>query len=329
MLASDPTARPQRLEDLLDGRLMSRLERLDVRTLKMFPGKLQGERRSKRRGQSAEFEDYRNYVAGDDLRFIDWNIYARLDRLFIKVLLEEEDLAVHLALDASASMNTGRPSKLLFASRLAAALGYTALVRNNRVGVSVFGRPGASMRRMDDVRGRHHVRRLGAFLLESVWEGRDRAAGDAGAMESVGRGAGLSDALSTIARTRVGKGVMIVLSDFLDPAGYGPGLRALAAAGGYDTYCLQVLSPGEMEPEREAEQGVAGDLRLTDIETGRAAEVTVTGAVLKRYKERLADYLSELGGFCTARDMTHAVLRSDRDVGEVVFGELRRLGMVG
>ena len=301
MLGSGGAKRPSKLEDLIDGRLMGRLDRLDVVSRKMFPGKLQGERRSKRRGQSVEFEDYRNYVAGDDLRFIDWNVYARLERLFVKIFLEEEDLAVHVALDASASMDTGTPNKLVFAARLAMAVGYVGLVRQNRVGMTVFGRPGRDdaarplgIDRLPDMRGRHNVRRLGSFVLDAVWGGRDSTAATGGPPAP---GGDFNTALRTIAKLRVGKGVMVVLSDFLVDEGYEAGLRTLAAAGGYDTYCVQVLSPGEVEPEKEAEGGITGDLRLTDIESGRGAEVTVTAPVIKRYKERLRAYCAGLGAF--------------------------------
>ena len=155
MLAGSVPDRPNKPEDLLDPALLVRLERVDIRSNKMFPGKLQGERRSKRRGQSVEFDDYRNYVPGDDLRFIDWNVYARLDRLFIKLFLEEEDLALHLILDASASMHAGSPSKARFAAQVALALGHIGLVNNNRVTASIFGAPGQSgVLRLPDVRGR-------------------------------------------------------------------------------------------------------------------------------------------------------------------------------
>lgn len=333
MLGEGSAKRPTKLEDLIDSRLMGRLDRLDVISRKMFPGKLQGERRSKRRGQSVEFEDYRNYVAGDDLRFIDWNVYARLERLFIKIFLEEEDLAVHLAIDASASMDTGSPNKLVFASRLAMALGYIGLVKQNRVGMTVFGRPGRDdvkrplgLDRLPDMRGRQNVQRLGAFLLDAVWGGRDSTTSTGGPPAP---GGDFNAALKTIAKLRVGKGVMVVLSDFLVDEGYQAGLRALAAAGGYDTYCLQILSPGEIEPEREGEGGIAGDLRLTDIETGKGAEVTVTAPVIKRYKERLREYCAELGAFCRAREMEQLVVRSDAEVETVVMETLRRRGLVG
>lgn len=333
MPATGGDRRPTKLEDLIESRLMGRLDRLDVRSRKMFPGRLQGERRSKRRGQSVEFEDYRNYVEGDDLRFIDWNVYARLERMFIKIFMEEEDLAVHIALDASASMDTGTPNKLTFAARLAMAIGYVGLVKQNRVGMTVFGRPGRDdavrplgIDRLPDMRGRHNVQRVGAFLLDGVWGGRDSTSSTGGPPAP---GGDFNTALRTIAKLRVGKGVMIVLSDFLVDEGYQAGLKALAAAGGYDTYCVQILSPGEIDPEKDADAGIAGDLRLTDIETGHGAELTVTAPVIRAYKQRLRAYCQGLETFCRARDMAHMVVRSDADMESVLLDTMRRRGLLG
>ena len=126
----------KKLTDLLDPVFMSRLDTLDVLSRKILQSKLQGERRSKRRGQSVEFADHRPYVAGDDLRFVDWNVYGRLEQLFLKLFLEEQDLTVHIVADASASMSVGEPSKELFIKKLTAALGYVSLVNNNRVTIS-------------------------------------------------------------------------------------------------------------------------------------------------------------------------------------------------
>ena len=127
--ATAKAAKPMRkLDDLLDSRLMAKLDGIDVMSRKIFAGKLQGERRSRRRGQSVEFADYRPYTPGDDLRFVDWNIYGRLDRLFLKMFLEEEDLSLVIAIDASASMRTGNPDAFDYARRVAMALGYVGLV---------------------------------------------------------------------------------------------------------------------------------------------------------------------------------------------------------
>jgi len=120
------TTSRKRLTDLLDPEFMNRLDSLDVLSRKILQGKLQGERRSKRRGQSVEFADHRPYVAGDDLRFVDWNIYGRLEQLFLKLFIEEQDLTVHVMADASASMTVGEPSKELFIKKLAAAWAMSA-----------------------------------------------------------------------------------------------------------------------------------------------------------------------------------------------------------
>ena len=138
------TKRPERVDDLIGNELMARIGQLDLVSRKIFSGKIQGERRSKRRGQSVEFADFRQYVHGDDLRFIDWNIFGRLDRLFLKIFLEEEDLSLVVAVDASASMDWGDPSKFVFAQRLAMALGYIGLVNHNRVTLAAFGGQGGA-----------------------------------------------------------------------------------------------------------------------------------------------------------------------------------------
>lgn len=325
MLVGSSRDKPARLDDLLDPRLAAKLDRLDLRTRKIFAGKLQGERRSKKRGQSVEFDDYRDYVPGDDLRHIDWNVYARFDRLFIKLFLEEEDLSLHVVLDASPSMDAGRPSKLLFGAKLAMAMAYIGLVGNNRVGMSIFG-AGPTMR-LADVRGKHHLPRVARFILDQAWP-ESRASNNQGNSATPNFG----EALTTIAKQRRGKGVMVVISDFLvDPSlgGYESGLRSLAAAGGFETTCIQVLSPGEISPERESEEGLAGDLRLTDIETGRAAEVTLSAALIKKYKQRLEEYCNSLRAFCAARRISHFVAKSDSDLEILILETLRRQGLVG
>src|SRR5438128_7400427 len=123
---------------LLDPQFMARLDQLDIMSRKLLTGKMKGERRSKRRGQSVEFADYRNYVIGDDLRFIDWNIYARLDKIFLKLFLEEEDLSLHVLMDISKSCDFGNPNKAQYIKQVAAALGYIGLVNYNRVTLSAM-----------------------------------------------------------------------------------------------------------------------------------------------------------------------------------------------
>src|SRR5271169_2355962 len=123
---------------LLDPQFLARLEQLELVSRKIFLGRMKGERRSKRKGQSVEFADYRNYVKGDDLRFLDWNLYARLDRLFIRLFQEEEDLHLYLLIDNSLSMDFGTPSKLHYAKQIAAALAFVGLVNLDRVVIEAF-----------------------------------------------------------------------------------------------------------------------------------------------------------------------------------------------
>ena len=123
---------------LLDDDFLRRIEQLEIASRKIFRGRMKGERRSKSRGQSSEFADYRTYVEGDDLRFIDWNIYGRLDRLLLRLFEEEEDLSIYILLDASRSMTIGEPRKLDYAMKLAAALTYVGLANLDRVSIVPF-----------------------------------------------------------------------------------------------------------------------------------------------------------------------------------------------
>src|ERR1700722_18722633 len=129
---------PSKSTQLLDPTFMARLDQLDVMSRKLLAGKMKGERRSKRRGQSVEFADYRNYDIGADLGFIDWNIYARLDRLFLKLFLEEEDLSLYVLVDVSKSCDFGETNKAFYLKKVAAALGYIGLVNYNRVHISAM-----------------------------------------------------------------------------------------------------------------------------------------------------------------------------------------------
>jgi uncharacterized protein (DUF58 family) len=325
VLVPAATPRPRTLDELLGPELMQKLDRLDVLSRKVFAGKLPGERRSKKRGFSVEFDDFRNYVPGDDLRHIDWNVFARMDRFFIKIFREEEDLALHLVIDASLSMDAGDPSKLIVSQRIAMALGYIGLVNQNRIIVTILGAPGRpAVQQLTPVRGRRSLRRLSKFIIENTQPPQGYTGG-ASTFD-------FNAALRAIAMSRKGKGVMAFMSDLLVREDYRQGLNSLAAAGpggGYDVYVLQVLSPGELEPEREGDGGVVGDLRLMDAETGAWAEVTISAAVLKRYKARLAGHIEGVRSACAARGMAHLVVRSDEDVSRLLLDYLRRRGMVG
>ncbi|MCH8006133.1 MAG: DUF58 domain-containing protein [Planctomycetes bacterium] len=298
--------RPKRVDELIDSELMAKLDQVDIMSRKIFAGKLQGERRSKKRGVSVEFADYRHYVHGDDLRFVDWNIYARLDKLFLKIFLEEEDLALLIAIDISASMDWGNPNKLVFSQKLAMSLGYIGLSNHNRVSLFAFNQAG--VRPLVNLRGRRRTREMGTWLLDLA--GGDRS--------------GFNEAMRHIALSRQGKGVMVILSDFLFKESYEKGLRYLAG-GGFDTFCLQVLSPEEIDPGRH---GLAGDLRLTDVEDDDTAEITVSAALLRKYRENLNAYCGRLRDFCIRRDVMHVSVTTSDDIGALLLDYLRKRGLL-
>jgi uncharacterized protein (DUF58 family) len=315
-------ADPPTLEDALGADLVEMLGRMRLRSRRIFAGKLPGERRSKKRGQSVEFDDFREYVRGDDLRHIDWNVYARLEKLFLKLFLEEEDLALHVAIDCSRSMEAGRPPKLELARRLAVAIAYVGLSNQDRVSLWAMGVPGrADLLRMPPVRGRSGVNRL----LEFVYRQAAPASGEMGTNRPQ-----LVPAMMRLAKGRVGKGVLVVLSDFLTEEDLTPALNAMAFAqgGGFDTVLLQVLSPGELDPRVEADAGLLGDVMLTDVESGRTAEVTITPSLIADYRRRLEAHNDRLSRLAGARGIGHAVLPSDTDAREVLAGVLRRRGVL-
>jgi uncharacterized protein (DUF58 family) len=251
-LASQPV-RPAKDEPLLTPQFMSRLDQLDVMSRKLLAGKMKGERRSKRRGQSVEFADYRNYVIGDDLRFIDWNIYARLDRLFLKLFLEEEDLSLYILADMSKSSDYGDPHKARYIKQVAAALGYVGLVNYNRVTITAIG--DGVVADTGPMRGRTKVRRMMEFVEKLEPTGASH----------------MAEACKRFALAHRHKSVCVVLSDFFDKGGYENGLRYVAG-GKYDLFCVQTLSPQEIDPESTLQ----GDLKLKDIEDDDMAEVSIT-----------------------------------------------------
>jgi uncharacterized protein (DUF58 family) len=293
----------RKLAELLGAEFMARLDRIDLVSRKMLQGKLQGERRSKRRGQSAEFADHRPYVVGDDMRFVDWNIYGRLNQLFVKLFLEELDLTVHIACDCSLSMSTGDPRKDEFGRKLAAALGYIGLVNNNRVTVSMFA--DGVVRQLANMRGRNYLGQLGEMIAGTECS----SASDFDA------------ACRHIEASRTGRGIVIILSDFLFKGGYDSGLRRLIGRN-HDLYVIQILSRQELAPD------ISGDLKLVDIEDDDVSEVTVSSALLKYYKRNLTSYCNELKDFCARRGATYALANAGDSVESLVLNYLRRVRLL-
>ncbi|HNQ87774.1 MAG TPA: DUF58 domain-containing protein [Verrucomicrobiota bacterium] len=296
-------------EALLGPDLMRRLEQLELLARRRARSAARGERSSRARGHSVEFADYRNYVPGDDVRYLDWNLYGRLERLFLKLYEEERELPVRIFLDASESMTFGEPVKFDFARRAAAGIGYVALCGFDRVSVSVFpGRPeqAAVCSALRSVRGRKRAQAL--FRNLSALE----AGGVAQLNESLRRGA--LDARQP--------GLAVVLSDFLDPTGYEAGLNALVGRG-FQVDVIQVLAPEELEPT------VSGDLRLVDSETGAQQEVTFGRYRLAAYRETVTRFCQRLIDFCRGRGIRHILAGSSMPLEELLLRQLRKAEILG
>ena len=287
-------------QELLSADFLAQLERLALLSRRTFRGRVRGERRSPRKGVSVEFSDYRPYGTGDDLRYVDWNIYGRLDRLYIKLFVDEEDLCLNLLLDGSASMGFGGHSKLEFAARLAAALGFVGLVNLERVGVGVMRDHLAEG--WSPTRGRKQVLPLLDFL------GRLRPGG----------GTSLNEGLATYATRAREAGLAVVITDLLAADGYERGLKALLERR-FDIHVIHLVSPEEMNP------AFGGDLRLHDVETGEVRELTVDAEALRGYRQRLRDFLERAEGFCRANEISYHRVVIDTPVEEFMLRQLKGL----
>ncbi len=288
---------------LISPEFLTKLETLELVSRKIFAGAMRGERRSKRRGESVEFADYRNYTPGDDLRFLDWNILARLDKLFLKLFLQEEDLHVSLILDVSKSMDYGDPSKGIYARQIAAAIAYIALVNYDRV--SLYPYADGLTGEMTGMRGRNVTQRMLGFLSNLEYEPASN----------------LTLAAKQYAIRHPQRGIVMVISDFLDKGGFETGLRYLLGRD-LDLYVIQILAPQEIDPP------LTGDLRLRDVEDEDVAEVTVSRALLNRYKHNLQAYCASLKDYCTRRGVSYLFTGTDIPFDQMVLNYLRKRGLV-
>jgi uncharacterized protein (DUF58 family) len=294
---------------LLTPELLRRLEQFQLLAARRAKSASRGERRSRARGQSVEFADYRNYVPGDDFRYLDWNLYGRLDRLFLKLYEEERELPVRIFLDCSESMAFGEPPKFDFARQVAAAVGYVALCGFDRVTVATFpDNPDEYVARgaLQTVRGRKSAIRYFNNLTQLTAKGT----------------ANFNESLRRAAFEARQSGVAVVLSDFLDPAGYEPGLTALVARG-FHVNAIQVLSPEELNPS------TYGDLRLVDAETGGIEEVTFGRYRLATYQQMVQNFCQRLREYSQTRGIRYFMVSSNTVLEHLLLKQLRTAEMWG
>ena len=297
------TPKPTTDEPLLSPSLLAKLEHMELVSRKIFRGRMKGERRSKRKGQSVEFADFRNYVAGDDLRFIDWNTYARLDKLFLKLFLEEEDLHFYTLIDVSQSMNFGSPTKLRYAKQLAGALGYIGLCRADRVKIEPLD--GAKTSSAPVLRGRKSMWRMVEYL-ESIQPGANVT---------------LTEAVKSFCLRNSGKGILVLITDLMDKSGYEEALKYLVARD-LDIYLIHVLSQEEIDPD------IKGDLKLVDCEDADIAEISVSQRLIDRYRQTLATFIEQARDFSSRRGIVYMMTSTERSVDRLVSRYLRQRGLV-
>lgn len=285
---------------------LRKLDRLALVAAQVRAGAIKGERRSTKRGTSIEFADYRDYVRGDDLRRVDWNVFARLERPFIKLLEEEEDLAVHVLVDASRSMayGEGDAHKFRYAQRLAAALGYIALAAGDRLSLVVL-QGEAAVAQFGPARGRGHALRLLRFLDEQTTEGTTE----------------LNAALRTYALAARRPGLAFLISDLFAPDGYQDGLAQFQGRG-YEVTLLHLLAPEELDPP------LAGDLRLIDSETGAPQDITLDGGLRDRYRRRVLEWRDEIEAYCLKRRLNYVPVSTATAWDDLVLHQLRRRGLI-
>jgi uncharacterized protein (DUF58 family) len=293
-------------EPLFEPGFVRVLESLMLAGRRVPAGRSVGQWRSRATGSSVEFADYRTYAPGDDYRRIDWNAYARLERLFMRLYRAEENLSLTMLLDTSASMTWGRPPKVRLAARLAGALGFIALRSDDRVDLATLLGGGIG-ERAPTVGGQ-----AGAWAL---WRFLERLS-SAGTTD-------LDASLTTYARHLRGSGLALLITDLFSPSGYQTGIDALLARR-QDVLLVHVLSPDELEPSPD----LIGEWKLQDVEGTEPIQATITPSVLRGYRRLLSTFTREVGDFCRRRGVTYLLLPSNVSVEDVLLRTLRRAGIL-
>lgn len=300
---------------MLSEAFLQSLRTLRLNASRRRVGSLTGERRSVKRGRSVEFADYRNYTPGDDPRRVDWNVYARLERPYIKLFEDEEDLTTHILLDDSPSMfwqpdaeSDGEhlAQKWLCAAQLAVVLGYVALASGDKVILET-----SSFQRFGPKRGVAAAAALIAFVERvSATDKRDLRAMPAGRRQP------LNAWLKRYALD-ARPGLCILISDMLDESGYTEGFNALGGSR-LDVSLLHTLSPDELDPP------FTGDLRLKDVETANQQDMSMDDAVLSQYRQRLAAWSEEIAANVRRRGGRYHLTDTSLPLEEIVLKDLRR-----
>ena len=255
---------------MFDSAFLKKLEYLSLVSRRVFRGQLLANRRARQLGNGIIFADHRNYHFGDDLRYLDWNVYARFGSELIRRFEEEKDLHIYFLLDCSRSMATGSPNKFDYVRHITAALAYIALADLDRVCIVAFADKLYQI--FPTIRGKQHILNLIRFL-ESL--------------ETTGSTTNLAASIREFVQRRQHTGLAVVIGDFFDPKGFKPGLDILRYRN-YEPHIIQVHDKLEADPI------LLGDRQLCDVETGEMHEITISEDMIRRYKRKFASFLDEI-----------------------------------
>lgn len=290
-------------ESAFDSDFLKKLEYLYIVSKKIFAGRIKAERRSTRRGVSVEFADYRNYTAGDDFRYIDWNAFARLDELLLKLYEEREDLHIYFLVDASQSMTYGELPKLIYAKRVAAALAYIGLSNLDRIGITAFNT--TDMNRLPTERGKGKIFTVLNFLDQIDGTGETD----------------LENAFHNFVHMTKRRGLVVLISDLFDPKGFTAGLNMLKFQK-HDLFVIHIID------EKEAEPNLLGDYHLVDVETDQLRPVTINENHIKRYQALFKKYCDDLDRYCTQREISLVRTMTKAPFEELILRIFRMGGFV-
>ena len=299
-----------RKKPFFDEEFLLKLERLAILSRQTISGQMQGERKSSKHGQSVEFADFRPYVSGDDFRRIDWNAYARLERFFIKLFIEEEDLTVHFLLDNSASMDWGNPDKFQFVIRAVGAIGYVVLAGLDRVTINTLGYSTNQNLQspLKQIRGKNQAIKLFNHLQSIPIQ------------KAFPSGRKLEILLHKYAETAGNACPLLIFSDLMDD-GWRPGIKHLAAAG-FDITVLHILSPDEIDPNLD------GEFRLIDRETNEFLEITADFSLNEQYRKNLSGWQSKWQSFCQSLGIHYLPVVTSIQLEQLLFAHLRQRGVL-
>lgn len=289
-------------EPLLSHEFLRRLERLRLASNEPARGHLKGLHRSNRRGPGMEFADYRPYSEGDDLKSVDWGTYLRLDRLFVKLFVEEADLPIYIFLDTSASMAVG--GKFDYGRKVAAALAHIGFVNMDRV--SLIAMADGVVRELSSLRGKNQTWPAFEFLQK---------------LESRGK-TSLASAFKRYFAVPRAKGLIVAISDFLDPAGFEPGLQVLRNLR-QDVLALQLVSPSDFEPA-----GADDEVVLVDAEYGDEVRQRITPALLSAYDQAFDAHCAAISAYCDKNRWGYVRAMTDANIEMLVLRALRKEGLL-